>query len=171
MNKLFKLLLIISVLIVVSCSREEFQGLKAELTGQYKLNLSGEISGTITTKADNNGFADGDEVGIYVVDYDGNTKGTLANNGNRADNVRYTFNASDWSWTGASDVYFKDRLTAVDIYGYYPFDVSLPTDVHKYAFEVAKDQSTSTSEDGLGGYESSDFLWGMLKILPLLLIK
>jgi hypothetical protein len=160
MNKLFKLLLIISVLIVVSCSREEFQGLKAELTGQYKLNLSGEISGTITTKADNNGFADGDEVGIYVVDYDGNTKGTLANNGNRADNVRYTFNASDWSWTGASDVYFKDRLTAVDIYGYYPFDVSLPTDVHKYAFEVAKDQSTSTSEDGLGGYESSDFLWG-----------
>src|SRR5574344_1203248 len=160
MNKIFKCFLIVFSLILVSCSREEFQGFKAELTGQYKLNLNGEISGVITTKADDKGFASGDEVGIYVVDYDNDTAGSLLNKGNRADNVRYTFNSSDWSWTGAYDVYYKDRLTAVDIYGYYPFAAGLPEDVHKYAFEVAKDQSTSTSEAGMGGYESSDFLWG-----------
>jgi hypothetical protein len=161
MKKIFLTCLCLSsVFILASCVREEFQELKADLTGQYKLNLSGEIAGTIATRASDSGFADGDEVGVYVVDYNGSAPGTLLNEGNRADNLRYTFNASNYSWASSYDVYFKDKKTAVDIYGYYPYSTNIPEDVHKYPFEIAKDQSTSTSEEGLGGYEASDFLWG-----------
>jgi len=128
--------------------------------GRYLLSIGGEIASSIRTKADDNGFADGDEMGIYVVDYDGSTAGTLLAEDNRADNVRHTFDEDAWKWNSAYEIYFKDKKTPVDIYGYYPFSSSSPEDINSYPFELAKDQSTETTEAGLGGYESSDFLWG-----------
>ena len=38
---------------------------------KYKINLSGEISQIYQTRVNDEGFCNGDEVGIYVVDYNG----------------------------------------------------------------------------------------------------
>lgn len=56
-----------------------------------RINLSGEIDQLAVTRVNDNGFCDGDVIGVYIVDYDGNTPGTLQLSGNRGDNVRHTF--------------------------------------------------------------------------------
>lgn len=132
--------------------------IEPEMQAQCKINLSGEISQVYQTRVNDAGFCDGDEVGIYVVDYDGSTPGELLDEGNRGDNVKHTFDEANFKWNGAYDLYFKDNRTNVDIYGYYPF--AYPDNVSAYAFEVQKDQSTSAAYGKIGGYEASDFLWG-----------
>ena len=123
-----------------------------------KITLSGEIEQLYRTRVNDDGFCDGDHVGIYVVDYVGSSAGTLQLEGNRADNVRHTYRESDNSWIPAKDIYWKDERTKIDIYGYYPY--ASPTDITSYPFELQKDQSTATTYGILGGYEASDFLWG-----------
>lgn len=132
--------------------------IEVEPQAQRKINLSGEISQIYQTRVNDAGFCDGDQVGIYVVDYDGSTAGELLDEGNRGDNVKHTFDEANFKWNGAYDLYFKDNRTNVDIYGYYPF--AYPDNVSAYAFEVQKDQSTSAAYGKIGGYEASDFLWG-----------
>lgn len=123
-----------------------------------KITLSSSIEQVYQTRVNDNGFADGDRIGIYVVDYDGETPGTLKTSGNRADNVWHKYHESTHSWEPARDIYWKDKKTAVDIYGYYPF--ASVDDVSSYKFEVSKDQSESASNGEMSGYEASDFLWG-----------
>ena len=132
--------------------------IEPEMQASPKINLSGEISQVYQTRVNDAGFCDGDEVGIYVVDYNGSTAGELLDEGNRGDNVKHTFDEANFKWNGAYDLYFKDKRTNVDIYGYYPF--AYPDNVSAYAFEVQKDQSTSAAYGKIGGYEASDFLWG-----------
>ncbi len=120
--------------------------------------LSGEIDQVATTRVNDSGFCDGDEIGVYIVDYQGNTPGTLQNSGNRGTNVKHTYDEANNRWNSAYDVYWKDEHTPIDVYGYYPF--SSPEDVNAYAFEVQKDQSTDATSATMGGYEASDFLWG-----------
>ena len=122
------------------------------------ITLSGEIDQTATTRVNDNGFCNGDEIGVYIVDYQGNTPGTLQNSGNRGDNVKHTYDEATNRWNSAYDVYWKDEHTPIDVYGYYPF--ASPDDVNAYTFEVQKDQSTETTTTSMGGYEASDFLWG-----------
>ena len=140
-----------------SCYNNE-ESLTFDSQDQIKINLSGEISQQYQTRVNDAGFCDGDQVGIYVVDYNGSTPGQLLDEGNRADNVKHTFDEANFKWNGAYDIYFKDKHTNVDIYGYYPF--AYPDNVSSYAFEVQKDQSTSAGYGKIGGYEASDFLWG-----------
>lgn len=132
--------------------------IEPEMQAQCKINLSGEITQVYQTRVNDAGFCDGDQVGIYVVDYNGSTAGELLDEGNRGDNVKHTFDEANFKWNGAYDLYFKDNRTNVDIYGYYPF--AYPDNVSAYAFEVQKDQSTSAAYGKIGGYEASDFLWG-----------
>lgn len=132
--------------------------IEPEMQAQCKINLSGEITQVYQTRVNDAGFCDGDQVGIYVVDYNGSTAGELLDEGNRGDNVKHTFDEANFKWNGAYDIYFKDNRTNVDIYGYYPF--AYPDNVSAYAFEVQKDQSTSAAYGKIGGYEASDFLWG-----------
>lgn len=120
--------------------------------------ISGRISQEYATRANDEGFCNGDVVGIYVVDYDGENPGTLQNTGNRADNVRFTFDESSYKWIPAYEIYWKDKRTHIDLYGYYPWGA--PEDVENYAFEVEKDQRKEAANGHLGGYEASDFLWG-----------
>ena len=156
----YSLLTLLLSVLSVSCSVDEpfNESTSSDLT-PLRINLSGEISQVYQTRANDSGFCDGDEVGIYIVDYNGSTAGTLLDEGNRGDNVKHTFDEANYKWYGAQDLYFKDSNTNVDIYGYYPF--GSPSDVKNYAFEVQKDQSTSASYGKMGGYEASDFLWGM----------
>ena len=122
------------------------------------IQLYNEISQIPTTRVNDEGFCNGDGVGVYVVNYENGTAGTLRLEGNQADNVRYVYDEPNGKWTPDETVYFRDKHTHVDLIGYYPY--STPTSVEAYPFEVAKDQSTDAANGLLGGYEASDFLWG-----------
>lgn len=122
------------------------------------ITISGEISQIYQTRASDTGFADKDQIGVYIVDYTGSSARTLKNNGNRADNVKFTFDEAAYKWAPARDIYWKDKETHIDVYGYYPY--TSIENVNEYAFEVQKDQSTEAINGKLGGYETSDFLWG-----------
>ena len=143
----------------VSCSLNEpsFDPVVEDME-KKPIVISGNINQEYATRANDTGFCDGDVVGIYVVDYDGDTPGTLQNEGNRADNLRFTFDEAAYKWTPAYEIYWKDKKTHIDLYGYYPW--GSPEDVENYSFEVEKDQRREAANGQLGGYEASDFLWG-----------
>ncbi len=155
--KSLSMLAVAASMLLTSCYTDD-EIIEPEMQASPKINLSGEISQVYQTRVNDAGFCDGDEVGIYVVDYNGSTACELLDEGNRGDNVKHTFDEANFKWNGAYDLYFKDNRTNVDIYGYYPF--AYPDNVSAYAFEVQKDQSTSAAYGKIGGYEASDFLWG-----------
>lgn len=127
--------------------------------GGIPINLDGSIN-QIPTKVNAQGFEDGDGLGLYAVNYENEntTAGTLKDEGNQVDHVKYIFDEKNWKWTPARPVYYKDINTNVDLYAFYPF--AEPSSVSAYNFEVQKDQSTARSNGKLAGYEASDFLWG-----------
>ena len=125
-----------------------------------RIELSGEIDQVAVTRVNDGGFCNGDGMGIYIVDYKAGTPGTLQQSGNRADNVRYTYDEANRKWNSDYDVYWKDFHTHIDVYGYYPYAQSVNID--NYTFNVQRDQSTATADGKMGGYEASDFLWGKL---------
>ena len=143
---------------VCSCSDDLYTGQGAPDGSAGRIELSGEIDQLSITRVNDNGFCDGDVMGVYIVDYDGTTPGTLQPSGNRGDNVRHTFDEEAYKWSSAYDLYWKDKHTHIDVYGYYPF--GSPESIEEYPFTVQRDQSTTTDAKGMGGYEASDFLWG-----------
>ena len=154
-----KRLLICGILTVVlgACSYEPDE-MSVAVDQSYPIQLFNEIEQVATTRVNDEGFCDGDGVGIYVVNYEEGLPGQLATEGNQADNVRYVYDETNGKWIPDESVYFRDKNTHVDILGYYPY--GSPSSVDSYAFEVSKDQSTEAANGLLGGYEASDFLWG-----------
>ena len=143
--------------VLTGCSDDLFNGDYSQHDSN-RIQLSGDIDQLAVTRVNDNGFCNGDVMGVYIVDYDGNTPGTLKVSGNRGDNVRHTFDEPNYKWSSAYDLYWKDKHTHIDVYGYYPF--ANPESIEDYQFEVQKDQSTATEDGEMGGYEASDFLWG-----------
>ena len=144
-------------MLFTGCSDDFFGGSTEQHDGN-RIQLSGDIDQLAVTRVNDNGFCNGDVMGVYIVDYEGNNPGTLKVSGNRGDNVRHTFDEPNYKWSSAYDLYWKDKHTHIDVYGYYPF--ANPESIEDYQFEVQKDQSTTTAEGEMGGYEASDFLWG-----------
>ena len=122
------------------------------------ITLAGSITQEAVTRANDDGFANGDVMGVYIVDYEGENPGILQSKGNRGDNVRHTFDAEGYQWNSAYDLYWKDKHTRIDVYGYYP--VGSPEDVNAHSFTVQTDQSKTYDDGTMGNYEASDFLWG-----------
>lgn len=151
-------LAMLALFTTAACNDDTFGPNGPEGNSGRLITLSGEIEQVAVTRVNDNGFCDGDAMGVYIVDYQGDTPGTLQNKGNRGNNVKHTFDEAAYKWNSAYDVYWKDEHTHIDIYGYYPFGA--PEDVNAYPFEVQKDQSTTTTSNEMGGYEASDFLWG-----------
>ena len=143
-------------MLFTGCS-DDFFG-SSEQHDSNRIQLSGDIDQLAVTRVNDNGFCNGDVMGVYIVDYEGNNPGTLKVSGNRGDNVRHTFDEPNYKWNSAYDLFWKDKHTHIDVYGYYPF--ANPESIEDYQFEVQKDQSTKTAEGEMGGYEASDFLWG-----------
>ena len=143
--------------LLAGCSDDMFNNGGAP-NDSNRINLSGEIDQLAVTRVNDNGFCDGDVIGVYIVDYDGNTPGTLQLSGNRGDNVRHTFDEGAYKWSSAYDLYWKDKHTPIDVYGYYPY--GSPESIEAYQFTVERDQSTASEDGSMGGYEASDFLWG-----------
>ena len=146
----------LAAMLFTGCS-DDFFG-SSEQHDSNRIQLSGDIEQVAVTRVNDNGFCNGDVMGVYIVDYDGNTPGTLKVSGNRGDNVRHTFDEPNYKWNSSYDLFWKDKHTHIDVYGYYPF--ANPESIEDYQFEVQKDQSSTTSEGEMGGYEASDFLWG-----------
>ena len=122
----------------------------------HKVLIEGNIDQRDNTRVDDSGFCAGDVVGIYLVNYDGDTPGTLLLEDNQADNVKFTL-AEDGTWDSEYDIYYKDDDTKVDFFGYYPY--AQPSSIEVYPFEVAKDQTKEAEHGQMAAYEASDFLW------------
>lgn len=150
-------LLAAGAMLLTGCS-DDFFGDKTEQHDSNRIQLSGDIDQLAVTRVNDNGFCNGDVMGVYIVDYEGNKPGTLKVNGNRGDNVRHTFDEPNYKWNSAYDLFWKDKHTHIDVYGYYPF--ANPESIEDYQFEVQKDQSKATENGEMGGYEASDYLWG-----------
>ena len=158
MSKQISLLMIAALALVQACSLDGPE-LKPEnpQSTPYKVQIYNEIDQQPATKvAIDDGFCAGDEVGVYMVNYDGDTPGTLMVKDNQADNVRFKFSESG-EWVSDYDLFYKDNDTKVDFYGYYPY--SDPTSIEAYAHEVEKDQSKEAENGMMAHYEASDFLW------------
>ena len=158
MKKQISLLMIAALALVQACSLDGPE-LKPEnpQSAPYKVQIYNEIDQQPATRvAIDDGFCAGDEVGVYMVNYDGDTPGTLMVKDNQADNVRFKFSESG-EWVSDYDLFYKDNDTKVDFYGYYPY--SEPTSIEAYAHEVEKDQSKEAENGLMAHYEASDFLW------------
>ncbi len=144
--------------VLASCSLDEpMIDIDNQGSQSYKVQIEGDIKQQPATKVTTDGFCTDDEVGIYVVNYDGDTPGTLLLKKNQADNARFRYDESG-KWVSDYDIYYKDNDTNVDIYGYYPYESSISS-VDAYPLEIERDQSKSAENGGLSPYESSDFLW------------
>ena len=143
--------------VLTGCSDDLFNGDYSQHDSN-RIQLTGDIDQLAVTHVNDNGFCNGDVMGVYIVDYEGNNPGTLKVSGNRGDNVRHTFDEPNYKWNSAYDLFWKDKHTHIDVYGYYPY--ANPESIEDYQFEVQKDQSTATEDGEMGGYEASDFLWG-----------
>ena len=156
-NTIIYLAAMVVAMLLGACSDDMFDA-GGLLHGDDRIQLSGDIDQLAVTRVNDNGFCNGDVMGVYIVDYDGGTPGTLKASGNRGDNVRHTFDEPNYKWNSAYDLYWKDKHTHIDVYGYYPF--ANPESVDSYPFEVKRDQSKPSENGEMGGYEASDFLWG-----------
>ncbi len=145
---------LVGMVLAFSCQSNEV--LDPNFGEQIPISFSGDINQLSVTRASDNGFASGDQVGIWAVNYDGDTPGTLELKGNQATNVRFTYNGS--TWASDYDIYYKDKNTKVDIYGMYPYSSAISS-IEALPFEVREDQSTVSTHGAMGGYEASDFLW------------
>ena len=139
---------------MVSCSDET--GLFVGSDGNLPISISAEypVKG-VSTRATDNGFQDGDAVGLFVVDYNSDgTPGELLMKGNRADNVRFDFNGADW--TANYHIYWANKSTPADFYGYYPFNAAMQN-VTEHEFSVYANQDGTMADKS--NYEQSDLLW------------
>lgn len=150
---------LLSPVVVVSCA-DRFDDPEIVIAGdRTAFEFAASIEQDNSSRADESGFADGDRFGAFVVNYDSGSPGTLAVTDNQANNVAVTFDAASATWSTATDIYWRDGSTPVDVYGYYPFNNAL-ADVETYSFEVRADQSIPATDSGdMSAYEASDLLW------------
>lgn len=113
----------------------------------------GELA--VSLNVEGRAFADGDRVGLYVINYNGDAIEGIAAKGNQVDNAPFVYKGG--SWTTSPAVYYRDNATKVDMIGYYPhMEVD---DISNIDFAVATDQTTS--------YASSELMWArMRKVTP-----
>ncbi len=109
------------------------------------------LSTAISTKATDNGYENGDKIGVYTVNYVNDEAGSLENSGNHLDNEGFTLEGSEWK--SDNEVYWADQTTPADFYCYYPYTESVE-DVSALSFSVQENQST------VEAYKASELLWG-----------
>lgn len=158
-------------LLVAACTEKETvlsvgqdAVLPIEITSDYP------VSSPQTRASLENGFVADDAVGIFVVDYDSEgNPGTPALKGDRAGNIKFTYDGS--RWTANYQLYWKNSVTPADFYGYYPYDLQMKS-VTDYSFSVSRRQDgnvegAEVTEGMEEGYISSDLLWAKAtKVMP-----
>ena len=118
-------------------------------TGQESKKLPIHINTSVDTRVINNSFEEGDNIGLFVVNYNADgSAATLKATGNHVDNMKFTYNGT---WTPASPIYWKDNTTPADFYLYYPYTATIG-DVTALVWSVNADQSTTEK------YKAGDLL-------------
>ena len=143
---------------IIGCTEHDsvtgFNGLATPIT----INSEYPTTKVMTRATLDGGFVAGDEIGIFVVDYDDEGhSGTMTLQGNRASNIRFTLK-DDGTWQAATQLYWSTKGRAADFYGYYPFNANLSL-VTAQPFSVQQNQNSEATETTLAGYTASDLLW------------
>lgn len=116
------------------------------------------ISTSLTNRATDDAFENGDNIGLFVVNR--NTDGSAASlqtTGNYIDNCKYTYQGT---WTTTAPTYWKDNTTHADFYIYYPYTPTI-TNIEAMTWSVKADQSL------LSDYKAGDLLIGKtLNVAP-----
>lgn len=146
------------LLLSTSCSYDSLLDDPSQNGDSMAIRLSARIEQNSVTRADDSGFANGDRIGLYVVNSKDGMPGQLALSGNHIDNVAMTYNADNGGWNAATDLYWLDNTTLADFVSYYPYNSSLKS-IENQPFTVESNQNTEASGSDLSGYEASDFLW------------
>lgn len=155
--KIFRFILLFPFLFG-SCREDSMNIDSSTLESNLELKIQAEIDQLNITRADDSGFAEGDVIGVYAVDFVKGQPGTIATTGNNSDNVAFTFSAGSYSWSGTKSVTFVDDQTPIDLYGYYPYSKSVDN-VEEYHISVDYNQSADGKRGSMSAYEASDFLW------------
>lgn len=151
----------VMTLLIHSCNIDEGGFPEPPIVGEpYQVQIYSDIHQQPASKVTTDGFSTGDEVGVYVVNYEDGTPGTLRLEDNQADNVRFTYDENG-NWVSEYDIFYRDNDTKVDFYGYYPY--AKPNSIEAYPLEVARDQSKEGEHGQMAPYEASDFLWATTK--------
>lgn len=114
-------------------------------------NVSVNAKESVHTRVTYWGYESQDKIGLYVVNYNGTTPGTLQNNGNHVNNMRFTY-GNDGAWIPDKEIFWKDENTKADFYCYFPY--ATLSDISAHSFSVKEDQSTEQA------YKASEFLYG-----------
>ena len=141
--------------LMAGCSDHDYT---QENAGRTKIDIHSEVQQEYVTRASDGGFADGDNIGVFIVNRDGGEPVALKPEGNHADNVKFTYNDKSGLWKGSYDLYWKDLNTNVDGYSYYPFNSTLSS-VDAYPVTIRDKQQEVAEGEVISGYEASDFLW------------
>ena len=151
--------LFIAGMLILSASCQQIELIEPpQVDERHELNIQGVINQEYVTRANDEGFIDGDRMGVFVVDYEDGLPGKLQTENNRANNMCYTYNEENGTWKGAGTIYWRDKATPVDVYGYYPF-VNVVSSIENYEFEVKDNQNKKAEGGEMSTYEASDFLW------------
>lgn len=145
-------LCICTLLTIAACSTDGGSGtdpVQPSPTTKEKLPIS--INTSVATRATDEAFEVGDQIGLFVVNREANgTANSLKTLGNYIDNMQFTY---DGTWKAASSIYWKDETTHADFYLYYPYQKYI-NNVTAVPVQVKADQSD------LADYKSSDMLIG-----------
>lgn len=142
-------LLAVGILALCSCGKESSEDMLPR--DEVQLNF---IHPGAETRATDTSFENRDRVGVFVTAQDE----TLQIGGNEVNNELFVFNGT--TWVSSRKVYWDKG--GHDVYAYYPYAVGV-NDIENYSFIVQADQNASADENGLTGYEKSDFLWSCAK--------
>ena len=148
------------LLLSASCQQIELAE-PVRVDERHELNIQGVINQEYVTRADDEGFVNGDRMGVFVVDasLEQSSENAYANN------IRYTYDGNTGLWESSSDVYWLDDITPINIYGYYPF-TNVVSDIRCYSFEVFSNQGIANNM--MSNYEASDFLYASALHVPAL---
>ena len=105
------------------------------------------------TRATLTAFEENDKMGLFAVEYDGESVAPLQASGNYLNNEPMVYNGSEWK--SSRKLYWS--ANACDFYGIYPYQKI--TAVDDILFEISTDQDSAESDTALGGYEASDLMW------------
>lgn len=116
------------------------------------------ISTSLTSRATDDAFETGDNIGLFVVNRNADgSAASLQTTGNYIDNRKYTYQGT---WTAAVPTYWKDNTTHADFYLYYPYTSTI-ANIEAMPWSVKADQSN------LSDYKASDLLIGKtLNVAP-----
>lgn len=135
------ILLCVTALALAACNDNALE-IAPIVPDSNQIEIQAEICQSNPSRANDNGFGDGDAIGVTV---------------DNQSNVRFAYNDATKKWTSTVPLYWPSANTATDIWAYYPFTQTVPS-VENHPFTTERNQSAGDAKTGKANYELSDFL-------------